>query len=98
MRVDGRLPLVLLQHQVGEHHRARLAAWLDAHERGAQRLRLVELARDEVQPREGEGALLVRVVVLERLLVRRARLARVRVGVKAEVRVGVSFQVRTGLG
>ena len=71
---EGGGQMACLQHQVGQHHRAGLAARVDAHQRGAQRLRLVELAHDEVHPREREGALLVRVVVLERLLVRGARL------------------------
>ena len=70
------LPLPCLQHKVCQHHRCVLAAWVDAHQRGAQCLRRVELADDEVQPRQREGGLLVRVVVLERLLVRGARLLR----------------------
>ena len=69
-----RLPLRLLQHQVGEDHRRLAVRPVDAHQRHAQLLRRLELAARQLQPRERQDGLLVRVVVLQRLPVRAGRL------------------------
>ena len=62
------LPLALLHHQVGEHEARLLVARLVPHERGALRLRLLELAAGNVEPRHRQQRLLVRLLLLERLL------------------------------
>ena len=75
--IDGRLPLRLLDHDVGDHHARAVRVGVHRHQRRALLLCRLDVAARELQARDAEHGLLVVLVMAERLSVRLER----RVGV-----------------